>query len=211
MNTALDVAVLIQELLPLLDQLRELVPEQVTDPSRGTPARREIAGSPAPWHPEAGVLLYLVAEEARRLEASLRLEVTGHTGPRRGGSDTNTGLALGAIANLVHAVPDDHAQAAARIVGRWIRQARQVADIGLEERWTPVPAPPGKLPPPCPYCRTYSLRVAIRAGLIGCINRGCEDSQGTRPHGRLERSRLNGDPMIIWADGRTITYGRDWA
>ncbi|MGC5009767.1 hypothetical protein ACLQ2R_03275 [Streptosporangium sp. DT93] len=211
MSAALDVGILVQELLPLLDQLRALVPEEVRDPSRGTTSHHKAVGSPAPWHAEAGMLLYLISEEVRRLEASLRRDVAGHLGPRRGGSDANTTLALESIARLAHGVPEERARAAGRILNGWIRQVRQVPDIGLEERWVPVPTPPGTLPPPCPYCRTYGLRVAVRAGQVMCINRVCEDSQGERPRGRMDRSTLTGDPMISWADGRTITYGRDRA
>ena len=196
--------------MPLLEALYDLLPEPVADPTVGTMSHHKAAGSPAPWHAEAGPVLYTISEEARRLEASLRLEVTGHPGPRRGGSDANTVAALNAISQLVHAVPDGHARQAARIVDRWIRSARQVGDVGLEERPVPVPAPPGQLPPKCPYCGTFGLRVVRRGTDIWCINRECKDRDGRRPRGHLDRSDVTGDGMITWADGRT-TYRRDLA
>ncbi len=202
---------LVEELKSLLVQLQALLAEPIGDPSRGTSHHKAVAGSPAPWHEEAGTVLLTIHEEARRLEASLRRQITGHLGTRRGGSDRNTEAALDAIAHLVHGVPEHDARDALRIVARWIRNARQVGDIGLEDRWVPVPpARPGELPPKCPYCQTYSLRVTTRAGLVACINRRCEDNNGEPPRGQLERQALNGDPMIVWNDGRTITYRRDW-
>ncbi|WP_214327866.1 hypothetical protein [Nonomuraea sediminis] len=207
---ALEVAVLVDELMPLLEKLYDLLPEPMGDPTAGTTSHRKAIGSPAPWHAEAGPTLYTISEEARRLEASLRLEVTGRPGRRRGGSDANTVAALHAITDLVHAVPDEHARQAAHIVARWVRQARQVGDVGLEERPRRVPTPPGELPPLCPYCGTWSLRVLPGDGKIWCINGECEDRDGRRPRGHLDRSDVTGDGMISWADGR-ITKRRDWA
>ncbi|MFG1873373.1 hypothetical protein ACGFIV_00870 [Sphaerisporangium sp. NPDC049003] len=212
MSSALEVGVLIGELLPLLGQLQALLAEPVADATTGTTSHHKATGSPAPWHEEAATVLLTIHEEARRLEASLLWQITGELPARRGGSDRNTRAALAVIGNLVHAVPERDARGALHIVGRWIRNARQVKDIGIEERWQPAwPSGPGELPPKCPYCKTYSVRVATRAGLVVCINRSCKDGKEESPRGRLERSSLNGDPMIVWNDGRTITYRRDWA
>ncbi|MEV0586341.1 hypothetical protein [Nonomuraea sp. NPDC050310] len=193
--------------MPLLEALYDLLPEPVATPATGS-THAVVIDSPAPWHPEAGPVLYLISEEARRLEASMRRDVTGRLGERRGGSDRNTVAALRAIEQLAHAVPEERARAACRIIARWIRSARQVADIGLEERAVPLPRLPGQLPPPCPYCGTYSLRVLVGDGRIWCINRTCEDQNGHRPRGHLDQGRQEGG--ITWADGRT-TYRRDWA
>ena len=205
-----DVGLLVDELIPLLATLEDLIPEPVQDPSTGTMSHHKISGSPAPWHPEAGMVLLTIHEEARRLEASLLREITGKLGCRRGGSDVNTAQALRAIANLAHGVPDDHASKARRIVERWLYSARQIRDVGLEERWEPIPVPPGQIKPRCPYCRTFSLRVLPSSSLVRCINRSCRDRNDDRPQGWLHRSSLNGDPRIDWTDGR-VTYRRDWA
>lgn len=212
MSAALEVGVLIEELWPLLDQLQALLAEPVADATTGTTSHHKAFSSPAPWHEEAATVLLTIREEARRLEASLYWQITRKLPARRGGSDRNTAAALAAIARLVHGVPERDARDALHIVARWIRNAGQVKDIGIEERWQPAwPAGPGELPPKCPYCQTYSVRIATRAGLVVCINRSCRDGNEERPRGQLERSALNGDPMIVWADGRTITYRRDWA
>lgn len=82
----------------------------------------------------------------------------------RGGSDTNTRAALEAIAHLVHGVPDD----VARALDGWVRQAWQVRDIGEEDRGEPLRALRGQLPPACPYCKTFSLRLVrgLRPGAV---------------------------------------------
>lgn len=211
MSAATDVSVMIIELMPLLDQLAALVGEVVTDPSTAA-AHHAVIGSPAPWHPEAGMLLLTIHEEARRLEASLREQVAGHLGSRRGGSPGNTAAALGAIARLVYGVPEEDARAVGRVVARWLRSIRQIRDIDLEDRWGPWPVEPGQLPPKCPYCHTYSLRVTPRIGLVACINQRCVDNDGNQPLGQIDPSTtLNSKPMVAWNDGRIITYGKDWA
>jgi len=209
MTPAEEAGLLIAELRPLLTQLEALLPEPVADPTSGTMSRHRVTGSPAPWHPEAGPVLLTIHEEVRRLEASLRQEVAGHLGPRRGGSDANTDAALSAIANLVFAVPEEHAAGVVRVLKRWIRQAQQIRDIGEAERWEPIKVPGGQLPPSCPFCSTYSLRVARRSGLVACSNARCEDSNGERPRGRIDKNRLDGSAMLVWADGRTIYYGSE--
>jgi hypothetical protein len=209
-HAALEVAVLVEELMPLLEQLYDLLPEPMASAATGTMSHHKALGSPAPWNAEAGFTLYTISEQARRLEASLRLEVTGSPGHRRGGSDANTVEALRAICDLVHAVPEASARQASRIVSRWLRSARQVPDIGLEERPRGVPTAPGEQQVTCPYCGTYGLRVLPHGTDIWCINRGCTDRDGKRPRGRLGKSDLTGDPMIMWTDGR-ITRRRDLA
>ncbi len=204
-DAATDLRVLVQELMPLLAMLWALVPT----PGDAAPAggSHHVTGSPAPWHPEAGPLLYTITEEARRLEASMRLQVAGRLGERRGGSDANTIAALDAIVQLSYAVDDDGARRAATVVRRWVRSARQV--VGLEGRPTRIPVPPGQPQPTCPYCATYSLRVLPHDRAVWCINGDCADRDGRRPRGRLDYDPL-GDPMIIWDDGR-VSRRRDLA
>lgn len=193
--------------MPLLAALWDMVPETGGSPATGTMGHHKAASS-APWHQEAGPLLYSIAEEARKLEASLRRDVSGRLGQRRGGSDANTTAALLSICRLAYGVPEQDARRAARIISRWIRNARQVID--QDERAKPVPVRPGRRRPPCPYCGTFSLRVVPRDGAIWCINRGCTDRDGHQPRGTLERSTVTGGGMIVWPDGR-ITRNRDLA
>lgn len=206
MTPAEEITTLVAELKTLLPRLAELLPEQVADPTRGTLSHHRVTGSPAPWHPEAGPVLMTIHAGVRELEADLRYHVTGCAGTARGGSDGNTLAALDAIVRLAFGTPDDVAQDAARRLGRWIEQARQIRDIGESERWIPIHVPKGQLPPSCPYCRTFGLRVAQESGRVACANPKCVDENGERPKGRIDKNRLDGSAMLVWADGRIAYY-----
>ena len=59
--------------------------------------------------------------------------------------------------------------------------------------------------PACPYCRTYSLRVADRSTVVACFysgldGDGCKDADGNRPFARVEISKLSGI-VLVWNDG----------
>jgi hypothetical protein len=197
----------LEDLAELVPVLAALLPEPVGDPTTGTTAHRKHAvGSPAPWHPEAGPMLMTVHEGVRRMEASMRQEITGRLGGRRGGSDANTTAAMRAIENLGHGLPDDRARYYARIVGIWTAHARTVRDIDQAPKWSAIAAPKGTLPPQCPYCRTYMLRVAMASGAVTCANPSCVDSLGQRPRGRMEYGPLTGRAMLVFTDGREITH-----
>lgn len=200
------IADLTTEISDLLTALEALLPEPTADPTTGTSTHHKITGSPAPWHPEAALILLDIHEGVRRLEASIRRDITGHLGPRRGGSTRNTLAALESTARLAHALNDDQARRAARILGIWTTHAQQIRDIDLAPRWAPLPAMPGHRPAPCPYCRTYALRYARLSGAVRCANPRCRDSQGNRPYGVIEQGALTGRAMLVFADGREISY-----
>jgi hypothetical protein len=189
----------------VLDQLEQLLPEQATDSTTGG-GHQKITGSPAPWHAEAAAALVVIHEEARRLEASLRREVTGNLGRRRGGSTGNTRDALAAIVKLTEAVCDDEVKTAARIVARWVTSARQIRDIDQTDRWEPLPRLPGMLPPACDWCDTYSLRMNRRTGEVRCTNSRCKDEEGRRPVARILTGTYSGQASLVWQDGRSVVY-----
>lgn len=192
----------------ILDQLEHLLPEQVTDPA-AVNSPHKITGSPAPWHSEAGAILLAIHEGARRLEASLRRDVSGRLGERRGSSTNNTRAALRSIVRLAEALDDDQIATAARIVGHWVTTARQLRDIDKADRWEPLPRRPGTLPPPCDYCGTYSLRWNRRSGEVRCVLSGCEDNDGVRPFARMEVGKFTGQAALVWRDGRTVSYAHE--
>lgn len=195
------------ELRDLLAVLAQLLPEPVADPTTGnTTTRRDVTGSPAPWHAEAAGILLDIHEGARRLEASIRRDITGNLGPRRGGSDANTDAALTAITSLAYGLDHDAVKRAARILSVWISHASQIRDIDLEPSWAPLPSIPGNPPPPCPYCKTYALRFARQSGAVRCANPRCRDSEDNRPYGLIEQGKYTGRAMLVFADGREITY-----
>lgn len=153
-------------------------------------------GSAPPWNTPAAYALTDAAEGLRRLEASMRRDVTGRTGRRRGGSGANTMAALKAIEALGHGVPADDAAAAARIVGRWSRKIRELPAVDDAEPWRRISAT-------CPYCGFSMLRVQARSGRVACLRGGCAclDGDGRPPVGHLDVSPLTGDPLIRWQDG----------
>jgi hypothetical protein len=205
MTPAEEVAGLVAELKPLIAQLIELLPEPIADPTRGTMSRHRVSGSPAPWHAEAGPVLMTIHAGVREVEDDLRYRITGTLQPR-GGSDGNTTAALDSIVRLVHGVPEDVARGVRRELDRWIEQARQIRDVGESEKWIPIRVPRGHLPPACPFCSTYSLRIAQESGRVACANTRCVDSNGERPRGRIEKNRITGQAVLLWADGRAIYY-----
>jgi hypothetical protein len=130
----------------------------------------------------------------RRLEALLRLEVTGHTGPRRGGSDANTTAAIEAIEALGNAVTTAAMAQAARVLDRWSRQIQELPAVDEIE-------PPRRVHGvACPYCGRGMLYVRPREMTVTCPP-PCRDSNGQRSVGHMEISRLTADPIIRWADG----------
>lgn len=206
-NPADEIATLADELGELLAALAALLPEPVADPATGTTTtHRGVTGSPAPWHAEAAGILFDVHEGIRRLEASIRRDITGRPGRRRGGSDRNTAAALAAVASLAYGLDVDAARRARRILNVWASHARQIRDIDREPAWAPLPSVPGRPPAACPYCRTYSLRYARLSGAVRCANPRCADSEGSRPYGVIEQGKYTGRAMLVFADGREITY-----
>lgn len=190
----------------LLDQLEELLPEPIADPTTGTTTHHKVTGSPAPWHTEVAAVLFDIHEEARRLEASLRREVTGRLGPHRGGSTANTREALDAIVRLSEAVTADEVKKAARVAARWIASARQIRDIDQADRWEPLPRLPGMLPPVCEWCSTFSLRMNKRTGEVRCVLGSCRDEDGQRPVARVVTGTYSGQSSLVWQDGRSVVY-----
>jgi len=152
-------------------------------------------------------------EMVRRLEAALRLAIAGHTGRARGGSDRNTKAALKAIQNLGAALPQEVRDSrgklvwpcqelAARVVERAASVIGQLPAVDEVPKWTKIRPGPGGLPPRCPNCETYSLRVALASGVVVCVYPDCEDLDGRRPpQARMDLSKIDGRPVLVWRDG----------
>lgn len=153
-----------------------------------------------PWNPAAASAAMDAHEGLRRLEASLRLAITGHPGTRRGGSDANTIAAIDAIERLGQGVTAAATAEAARILDRWSTAIQQLAAVDEAERWQRVAGAE------CPYCHATMLRLAPRAGRVTCLRYGaCYDEDGQHPVGHVQRS-VSGDPIVVWGDG-LIQYG----
>lgn len=176
-----------------------LIVDQDVEPSNG---RRTAPGTRTPGNTQAINAQMDAHELVRRLEASLRLAVTGHPGRRRGGSDSQTRAALKSIERLGEAVPAHARQTAARLLDRAATAIGQLPSVDEIPRWEKIRPGPGGLPPTCPNCGTYSLRVSLSAGVVVCVLPGCEDMDGRRPpQARMDISKIDGSPVLVWRDG----------
>lgn len=157
---------------------------------------------PEPYGP-AGRALMDAHEGMRRLEAWLRLLVLGHLGRARGGSDGNTAEALRMVAKLASRVDDRNARRAAAYLQRHIGAAQSVDGIDEARRWRHLPKHAGeRLPPQCPYCRTYYLLADVEARIVVCSFPGCQDSNGDPPIAAMGYDEA-GRPVVTWGDGKT--------
>jgi hypothetical protein len=184
-----DLAEICDDLPALINRAAQLIPQPDTQTgtSHGKP------GSRPPWNPAAAAAYYDTHAQIRETETVFRYIVTGHTGPPRSWSDTNTIKALAAILSLSHAVPADHVKRAARDLARCATVIMQLAAVDEAERAQRIPAT-------CPYCQLPMLWVYPRQGLVACLRGGvCVDSDGRPPRGMAIPGRLG--PCIEWSDG----------
>jgi hypothetical protein len=175
--------------------------------TEGTTAAGSATVPSAPWNTQAANAALDAHQLARRLEASLRRDVTGRTGPARGGSDANTLLAIAAITSLSYALPEGHVRTengepcpcgycrVARLLTRMVMAVERLPAVDTAEVWQRVAAE-------CPYCGRGMLRYAPRSGRLTCLAYGsCADSDGNHPVGHLTISELDSMPCVAWADG----------
>jgi hypothetical protein len=182
------------DLRPLLPVARALLAE----PDAQGSACHPQPGSAPPWNQAAANALYDAHAAIRDTEQEFRQAVTGrpaHLARRPGWSDGNTEAALDAIGDLGEAVSDALAADAARVLGAAADAVLMLPAVDLEER-------PQRIRASCPYCGRPMLRVLPRSGQVTCLAFGaCADSDGCHPRGLIGRSRLDGSPVIEWADG----------
>lgn len=145
----------------------------------------------APWNTAAAEAVTTACEGAHRLEASLRLQVTGGPGRRR--SYGQTGACLRAVAALGWAVADD--TAAARFVERWALAIRRLPGIDDAPVWRPIRSTAARLVL-CPSCGTPSLRMNPGTGVVRCFFAGVCG----RPWARMEVGVVSGEPVLIWSE-----------
>lgn len=176
-----------------------LVVDEDIEPGNG---RRSVPTTRTPGNTQAINAEMDAHQMVRRLEASLRLLVTGHTGRMRGGSDSSTRAAITAIEKLGAAVSPAARDLAARLLERATRTIEQLPSVDTAVRWDRIRPGPDGLPPRCPFCSTYSLRVAIQSGVVVCVMPSCEDSDGRRPpQARMDLSKIDGRAILVWRTG----------
>ena len=119
---------------------------------------RRRAEPPLPGNSAAFGALMVIWEHVPRLEAALRLAVTGHPGQRRGGSAGNLLAALHAIPGLAAGLDEDAEGAVARILEWLCNLARIIPDIDEAQQWRRIRNHP------CRYCGCYYLEVLLSGG-----------------------------------------------
>jgi hypothetical protein len=179
------------ELRQWLDATEPLIAEPDTD---GTRCHTK-PGSRPPWNGAVAYAILDAAEVVRRLEASLRRDVTGRLGPRRGGSYGNTHAAIIAIAQLGHGVPEDRQRQAMVVVARLVLPLQQLPANDQAERFVTLQAR-------CPYCGLGKLRWAEQSGRVTCLRYGaCFDGTGKHPMGHMGINLVTNEGAVYWQDG----------
>lgn len=194
-----------------LDDVAALLPEPQGKPKTGTIGRHAPESS-EPWQGEAAAVYWSIHFGARNLEDVCRVDLglTPLT-PRRGGSAANTDEALRLIGNYATQLSVPILNEARRRAERWASAIDQLSDIDLADAWVPVPRQPGQVPPTCPYCHMFTLRMTVRREIVRCFNPPCRDSDGQPPMARMERGRLTGDGMLVFNDSTVVHYRQEVA
>lgn len=198
--------VALAEVRKSLPYVVDLLPEQQGRPRTGTIGRHAPESS-EPWQGEAASVYWTIHAGARRLEDACRHDIgLPPRTPARGGSHANTILALQAIGDHAPTLTPTGLATARRRAEAWANAINRLSDIDLADVWVPVPRQPGVLPPICPYCHTFALRMAVGRQLVRCFNPACRDSDGNPPVARMERGRLTGDGMLVFGDQTVVHY-----
>lgn len=189
-----------------LTDVAALLPEPHGKPRIGT-IGRSAPESSEPWQGAAAATYWTIHFGCRRLEEQIRADLgfEPHR-PPRGGSTANTDEALRAIDRAAPTMTPDMLAVARRRAERWSTSIDQLTDIDRADTWVPVPRQPGALPPACPYCAMYTLRMSVQRELVRCFNPPCRDGNDRPPIARMDRNRLTGDGVLVFGDGTVIHY-----
>jgi hypothetical protein len=157
------------------------IPDTTPSPGRARPA------SKPPWNSSAAMAVLDAAEGARQLEAAWR---AGRLRPI-----SATGAVLASLVRLSYAAGTSEEQHAAVLIARWTTAILELPAIDREE-------PPRRITWPCPYCGFRMVMLYPREGRVTCLRRGaCYDADGQHPTGLAGKSRMNGEPQVLWRDG----------
>jgi hypothetical protein len=188
----------------LLPKLSELLPEPDSlGPTTGTIGRHKPT-SDEPWNTAVADAYWNLWFGPTQLVGMLRYALDLPALPDR---DTPKGPdALKAIRNLTPSAAGEHVRYVVLSLERWCDLARRIPAIDESEPWTPVPAPPGRTPPECPYCHTFGLRMQRRRGIVRCVMPGCVDGDGRPTQARMEPGRMTGEARLVFGDGTTMHW-----
>jgi hypothetical protein len=196
------------EIEALMPVLSALLPETGGQGPQTGVIGRHAPESSEPWQSEAATAYWTIHAGLRFMANSLRIE-RGLREQVWRGQDDATAHVIKRIRNLIPGASDDLIAESLRDVERWITAAKSIADIDETERWVPVPRARGAKPPKCPYCKTFSLRMARRRGEVRCFFPGCTDSDDRPTRARMEHGAATGDGMLVFGDDTTLHFRKD--
>jgi len=205
-NNATRISIAVTHIRAALADVAALLPEPQGRPRTGT-IGRHIPDSSEPWQGAAAAVYWDIHFGARNLEDVCRTAIglPAHN-PPRGGSNANTDDALRAIANSTASLQPATLADVRRRVERWSTAIDQMPDVDRADTWVPVPRQPGALPPACPYCHMFTLRMSVQRELVRCFNPPCRDGNDRPAIARMDRNRVNGDGVLVFGDGIVIHY-----
>lgn len=190
----------------LMTRLQPLLSEpDGSGPDTGT-IGRHAPESREPWAMQVASaywdLYFGAGEVARAMRGAAGLHLPLY-------NDTQGTEALDVIRNMAPGAAAWILRGATRKMENLVRRARAIPDLDEVEVWTPLPAPPGRSPLACPYCRTYGLRMLRRKGEVRCFFPDCRDHDGRPTRARMEAGRMTGEERLIFGDGTTMGGGSD--
>lgn len=181
--------------LSLNDRLEKVIAVKSRDASGGFHGKIDF--SSPPWCAAVANVIMDLHAQSRDTEACLRISLKLPKRPR-GGSSSNTRIALENLVKLSEGADDD----AVRKNIRWLESWSRRAGIALSETEMPrrLPRIEGRKEPPCPFCKCRTLRMLPLEGIIRCMDKDCKDEEGRRPLAYLKYSRFTKQMELIWQD-----------
>lgn len=158
--------------------------------------------SAPPWNPAVANAILDAHAAIRQVEANLHVDVTGR--PRatpRAATERDTLKALDNIPALAAGADRALRALVIRKLNQVTTSIRQLPAIDDAPVWERIRPGPNGIPPECPYCKNYTLAVALQSHDIMCRHPGCEDRDGNVPKAKMVIGEYTGQRMVAWADG----------
>ncbi len=187
----------VSEARGLNDQLETVIGEPISHQNTAV-KRGKIAAAPIPWYSQAAYLLLDLHAWSREREALMRMAAQ-LPARDRGGSSSNTGLALESNISVAWNTDHGRVEECCSWLEQWARKARIA--LGEVDRPRLLPQFPGQSQPKCPFCQHTTLRFWPLRGEVRCIDSSCTDPDGKRPRAVMEISSFTHNWELIWQDG----------
>jgi hypothetical protein len=193
----------VREAAETLPRLAALLPEPDTGGPRTGTIGRHAPESSEPWNVAAADAYWGLWFGVGHVVNALR----SHLGLRPWRVPPRGHDALDAVLNLAPGCTPEAVKLAVLRIERWTRRAGELPAIDEAEPWISLPVLPGTgAPPPCPYCRTWALRMRKRAGEVRCFFPGCVDADQRPTRARMESGRMTGEERLVFGDGMMLTF-----